>query len=66
MNDKTAALDRAQYLLGAVMRFIVRNRLGDFSVYYDEADCDGHCLYDDCEIARDEARDCLDFYTEVQ
>ena len=66
MKDKhiIEALDRAQYLLDAAMRFILVNRLGEYSVHYDDADCDGLCLYDDCETARDAARICLSFYKE--
>lgn len=45
------ALKRAEVLLSALVDFIEKNPVKDYSVHYDEADCDGACLADDAEIA---------------
>ncbi len=47
MREYGDVLKRCETLLDAVMRFIDENPVTD----YDEADCDGSCLRDDCEIA---------------
>jgi hypothetical protein len=52
------ALERAQYLLRTVAQFIHDNPIGDYSVRYDDANCDASCLKDDCSIAADELERC--------
>lgn len=49
-QDKEA-IERAAYLLGTVRQFIDTNPISEYSVYYDEAICDGACLRDDCLTA---------------
>jgi hypothetical protein len=40
---------RAAYLLRVVAKFIEENPLApEMTVYYDEAECDGYCLKEDC------------------
>jgi hypothetical protein len=45
-------LDRAQMLLRLAAEFI-REHAPVEMVRYDNADCDGYCLADDCEAAAD-------------
>lgn len=46
------AIARAIYLLKEVVpSFIESNRLDGYTVFYDEAQCDGYCLVEDCEAA---------------
>ena len=53
------ALTRAEHLLNATARFIEFNPVGEYSVFYDETDCDGSCLQIDCVTAVEEARAAL-------
>jgi hypothetical protein len=46
-------IERAAYLLGVVEQFIKENRLEDYMTVYDEAECDGACLADDCKDVRE-------------
>jgi hypothetical protein len=55
-----AALERCETLLDAVVKFIRHNPLAiEFEVHYDEADCDGSCLRDDCGYALEDVRAAL-------
>ena len=47
-------IERAAYLLRVVGQFIDTNPVSDYTVIYDEAECDGACLRDDCSVAADE------------
>lgn len=49
------ALERAQTLLSATVKFIDANPIGEYTVHYDEAECDGLCLADDCRTAESSA-----------
>jgi hypothetical protein len=53
--DLLEALRRAATLLKATRDFINSNPVQEYMVHYDEADCDGACLADDCRLALDEA-----------
>lgn len=60
MPEMLNALERCATLLDAVVRFMEENPLAEeFYVHYDEADCDGACLRDDCRIALDEVNSAL-------
>lgn len=49
------ALGRAAVLLDAVVRFMAANGLAqEMTVVYDQAECDGACLAEDCKITRDD------------
>ena len=50
-DDGKEAIRRAAYLLRTVEEFIETNPIGDYTVEYDEAVCDGRCLSDDCLVA---------------
>lgn len=47
------AAGRALELLNATRLFIDANPIGEYIVHYDEAECDGLCLADDCATAAD-------------
>jgi len=53
------ALERSVILLDATERFLSTNPVMEYMVHYDEADCDGHCLAEDCENAAMSARAAL-------
>ena len=53
------ALERAVTLLDATARFIRQNPIQEYTVFYDEAQCDGGCLADDCRISLEESRTAL-------
>lgn len=55
LQQADLALERAITLYEATSRFIRTNPVSDYSVFFDEAMCDGACLADDCESARDES-----------
>ncbi len=42
------ACKRALELLDATARFIEANPIAEYTVLYDEAQCDGYCLIEDC------------------
>jgi hypothetical protein len=44
------ALKRALTLLKATADFIENNPVADYTVFYDNTDCDGECLKTDCYI----------------
>lgn len=51
------AAERAQTLLDAVIRYLSENECArEFVVNYDEADCDGYCLQEDCETALEDLK----------
>jgi len=51
------ALERCETLLAATAQFIGINPLAEeFDVHYDEADCDGACLREDCRTHLIEVR----------
>jgi hypothetical protein len=50
------ALHRAVVLMEAAINFVQDNDLGEYTVYYDDAECDGSCLADDCDSAIDDAK----------
>lgn len=50
------ALKRAVTLMDATERFVEKNPIGDYTVFFDEADCDGSCLAVDCAAAVLEAK----------
>lgn len=60
------ALDRAVILLGAAARFIHQHPIKEYTVFYDEAVCDGLCLANDCRDALNEGIDALTQYKEGQ
>jgi hypothetical protein len=60
MSHMREALQRARDLLDAAYRFIEANNLEHKTVFYDEAECDGYCLMDDCKIAIEDADIALD------
>jgi hypothetical protein len=43
---------RAALMLRMAAHYI-RNHCPDESICYDDAECDGHCVADDCEAAAD-------------
>lgn len=44
------SLERCEILLDAVARYMEQNPIAtEYTVHYDEADCDGLCLRDDCK-----------------
>ena len=45
--------NRAEYMLRVAAAYI-RNNCPDGKIYYDEAECDGFCVSNDCEIAAEE------------
>ncbi len=53
------ALERAVILLRATHDFIGTNPIQEYTVFYDEAECDGSCLATDCGIAEESARAAL-------
>lgn len=58
-QEMLAALKRAETLLVAVRAFIEVNELDEFLVHYDDADCDGGCLCNDCKASVTEIRDAI-------
>ncbi len=50
------ALKRAEHLLDATARFLEAHPVQEYTVFYDETTCDGSCLMDDCNHAREEAQ----------
>jgi hypothetical protein len=46
-----AALERCVILLRAAQSFVYDNCLEENTVIYDDAECDGYCLIEDCEAA---------------
>ena len=57
-----AALHRACELLNATQRFMAANPIAaEYTVLYDEAQCDGRCLAEDCRIAADDAQIAADY-----
>ena len=49
------ALTRAAYLLDVTAEFLRTHPVGDYTVIYDDAVCDGRCLAEDCRAAAVEA-----------
>jgi hypothetical protein len=47
-------LKRAQYMLEVAARFVKENDLGEYVANWDETECDGYCLVDDCTIEASE------------
>jgi hypothetical protein len=47
-------VERAEYLLRTVAQFIDENPVSDYTIFYDEAECDGYCLAYDCIAAADD------------
>lgn len=45
-TEEIKVLDRAIEMLKVASEYI--NNYPDFIVHYDEADCDGYCVIDDC------------------
>jgi hypothetical protein len=54
-----SALERCETLLDATIRYLNNNPIQEYKVHYDEADCDGYCLADDCLSALLEVREAL-------
>lgn len=52
MSARTEEVKRAIEMLRIAARFIIDNAAGEM-VFYDDAECDGLCLADDCRIAAD-------------
>lgn len=50
-NLERESLKRCETLLDAVIRFVEVNPVAEYTVFYDDAECDGYCLQDDCEAA---------------
>jgi hypothetical protein len=50
---------RAIYMLKVAAKYIRENH-PDGKIHYDEADCDGSCVANDCEYAADELKGDLD------
>jgi hypothetical protein len=50
------ALQRAVVLMEATYDFISSNKLEGYPLYYNDAECDGSILADDCEYAIDDAK----------
>ena len=48
------AIKRAIYLLSVVQGFLDENPVKEYTYFYDDAECDGYCLIDDCKIAEEE------------
>lgn len=44
---------RAAYML-RVAAWYIRDKYPDGIVYYDDAECDGYCVADDCESAAED------------
>jgi hypothetical protein len=56
VKELREALERAVVLMRATKDFIHCNPvLAEYTVIYDEAECDGDCLADDCMVAIDQA-----------
>lgn len=53
------ALERSIVLLEATAKFIESNPVREYTVFYNEAECDGYCLRDDCENALEDAKDAI-------
>ncbi len=53
-KGEQSAAWRAAYLLRIVNKFIHDNPVSDYTIYFDEAVCDGACLADDCLVAAEE------------
>jgi hypothetical protein len=49
-----STLRRAAELLAATRAFLYKNPVMEYTVFYDETECDGACLADDCGFAIDE------------
>lgn len=47
-------LKRTEVILKALIDFIDRNPVQDYTVFYDEAICDGACLQDDARALLEE------------
>lgn len=45
------ACKRAAVMLRAASAYLTENPVMEYMVFYDEADCDGMCLRDDCDLA---------------
>lgn len=43
-------IQRAATLLQATTAFIDKNPVKEYTVFYDEAHCDGNCLREDCRL----------------
>lgn len=48
-------IDRAVEMLTIAAK-IIRDHAPEAYAHYDEADCDGYCVADDCEIAAEQLR----------
>ncbi len=53
--------NRAKFMLRVAAQYI-RTFCPDETIHYDEADCDGYCVADDCESAGEELEDELESY----
>lgn len=51
-------LKRAAYMLGIASKYIEENNPEDI-IRYDEADCDGYCVVDDCRSSAEEVLDII-------
>lgn len=61
------ALNRAEILLDATMRFMNDNPIAaEYQVDYDGADCDGSCLANDCEAAVEDIKIQLDLLRDLK
>lgn len=56
LPELLAALKRAEYLLSVTARYIEENPVGEYLIHYDEAECDGGALKDDCKSTAEQAR----------
>lgn len=51
MSDMNDPRHRAIYLLGVIGQFIDENNLEEYTTIFDDAECDGGCLAEDCAAA---------------
>ncbi len=50
------AVERAIVMLEVVVRYLEENPVQEYTVHYDETNCDGYCLADDCRVAAEELK----------
>ena len=59
-EEMLEALKRNETLLLATIDFLNSNPVVDYTVVYDEAECDGACLMDDCRIALEQTQNAIE------
>lgn len=59
MIERNEILQRAMLMLKVAAKYIKESGT-ELEIHYDEADCDGHCVAEDCENAADALSELLD------